>query len=195
MTSKLARFLVAALLLGLAKLASASITAIDLSTVSGVPGTGGHSTIVGPCYCDQDATFSPVILLQPGSYDFGEVRDYWVRSGYTPDGGPDQANLYLLFSPLVTYGNYPDDFAPPPTSAFPSNALCSQDDVACNAKFIGAFMDTDLVFTILPGQDAIQIGLVGSYRYTPPVPEPLPLPTLVLGLAVMGGIAARRGRR
>src|SRR5450432_3462210 len=97
MARRIAKFLLAALLLGLSNLASASAAPIDIFNVAGVPGTGGNTGVGGPCYCDQTAYLSPVILLQPGSYDFGKVRDYWVQAGETPDAGPDQPNLYVLF--------------------------------------------------------------------------------------------------
>ena len=196
MTPRIAKRLAATLLLALSGWASAN-TAIDLSTATGVPGTGGDFTVVGPCYCKEDAVFFPVLLLAPGTYDFGQVRDYWVQSGYTPDGGPDQPNLYLLFSPVKTTGTYPYDFAPPPTFDFPSTGLCAQEDVACNAGFMGAYLDTKLIFTIGPGQDAIQIGFIGPYVYTSPLPEPAMAGTLVLGLAMIAAISRRRadGRR
>jgi hypothetical protein len=197
MTSGIAKTLAAALLLGASGWASASTVAIDLFKAPGVPGTGGHATVSGPCYCNQDAVFSPVLLLAPGTYDFGEVRDFWVQSGGTPDGGPDQPNLYLLFSPWEVSGTYLGDLPPPPTDAIPSGVLCAQDDLACNASFAGAFHDTRLIFTVAAGQDAIQIGFIGPYVYTPPLPEPSAYAMLVLGLAFMGGTARRlrQGRR
>lgn len=195
MTSKLARYLIAALLLALSDLASAGIRAIDLQTVAGVPGTGGYSSVDAPCYCQQQAFFSPIMLLEPGTYDFGEVRDYWVQAGGTPDGGPDQPNGYLLFDPMETSGTYPDDFPPPATYAFPAIQLCNQDDAACNASFNGAFVDFNLIFTVLPGQNAAQIGFVGPYQYTPPVPEPFAFAMFILGLILIGGMAEMRGQR
>ena len=192
MALKLARHLIAALLLGLSDWAAAGIPAIDIFTVAGVPGTGGYLSVDGPCYCEQEAFFSPVMLLAPGTYDFGELRDYWVQSGATPDGGPDQPNLYLLFSPVETSGTYPDDFPPPANYAFPSLALCSQDDVACNASYDGAYVDLDLVFTVSPGQDAAQVGLIGKYQYTSPIPEPFTFAMLSLGWILVAGIARKR---
>jgi hypothetical protein len=194
MPSRLAEFLTAALLFGLTGLASAQVHAIDIFDVAGVPGTGGYSTVIGPCYCDQPAFFSPVMLLEPGTYDFGEVRDHWVQSGYTPDGGPDQPNAYLLFSPVETSGIYPDDFPGPTSYAFPSLAFCDQTDDACNASYLGAYTDFDLTLTVLPGQDAVQIGLIGNYQYLSPVPEPFALAMLVLGAALLAGISKRRAR-
>ena len=191
MTARIAKRLAATLLLGLSGWASAN-TAIDLSTATGVPGTGGHFTLVGPCYCTEDAVFFPVLMLAPGTYDFGQVRDYWVQSGYTPDAGPDQANLYLLFSPVETAGTYPYDFPPPPTYNFPSLGRCAQEDHACNADFVGSYLDTKLIFTIGPGQDAIQIGFIGPYVYTPPLPEPAAVATFVLGLALIAALSRRR---
>ena len=195
MMSKLARFPVAAFLIALSGLASAGTHAIDLFTVSGVPGTGGNARIDAPCYCQQQVYFSPVMLLDPGTYDFGRLRDYWVASGTTPDGGPDQGTLYLFFNPLEIVGFYPDDFQTLPDYVFPSYVQCHQDDVACNASVDGAFVDMDLIYTVLPGQNAIQIGLIGHYQYTAPVPEPRTFALLVLGLALMTGIARRRTRR
>jgi hypothetical protein len=194
MTPRIAQVLAAAGLSCLTGWASASIPAIDIFDTPGVPGTGGSTTVQAPCYCDQPARFSPVMLLQPGTYDFGDVRQYWVQSGATPDGGPDQANLYLLFDPVELAGSYPDDFPAEPTYVYPADALCAQDDAACNAAYVGAYKDFDLTFTVAPGQDAVQVGLVGHYLYTPPVPEPLTAAMSVLGLALVAGSASRRRR-
>ncbi len=192
MTSRLAKCLTAALLFCLTQAASAGATPIDLFDTAGVAGTGGYSTVIGPCYCDQQALFSPILLLQPGTYDFGTVREYWVQSGFTPDGGIDQPNGYLLFSPVESSAWYPDDFPPPATSAFPAVDLCNQEDVACNAKYVGAFTDFDLIYTLPAGQNAVQIGLIGNFVYTPPVPEPLACATFALGLALVAGISRKR---
>ena len=193
MASRIAKYLTAASLFGLTGLASAQVTAIDILTAAGVPGTGGYSTVQAPCYCDQTAWFSPVLLLSPGVYDFGKVRDYWVPSGSTPDGGPDQPDLYLLFDPVEASGWYPDDFSTPVTYVFPSFARCDQTDDACNASYLGAYADTDLIVTVAPGENAVQLGFIGSYLYTPPVPEPFTSGLFVLGLALMAGISRKRG--
>ncbi len=192
MTSRIAKTLVAALLLGVSGWASASLPAIDLFKAPGIPGSGGHQTVMGPCYCDQDSVYTEVIPLAPGTYDFGVARDYWVQSGYTPDGGPDQPNLYLLFSPWEVSGEYPYDFPPPLSYAYPSSALCAQTDDACNASYDGAYFDTKLVFTIAPGQDGIQVGFVGPFTYISPLPEPLESAMVIVGLALVAGIAKRR---
>ncbi len=194
MTSRVAKCLTAALFFGLTRAASAGIPAIDIFHAAAVPGTGGYSTVMGPCYCDQEALFSPILLLQPGTYDFGEVREYWVQSGYTPDGGPNQPNLYLLFSPVEVSGLYPYDFPPPASYAYPTFDQCNQDDVACNAKYVEAYADFDLIYTVLPGQNAVQVGLIGKFQYTSPVPEPLPCAALTFGFALLAGIARKRSR-
>lgn len=191
MTSRLARTVFAVLLLGLSSLALAGARAIDIFTVGGVPGTGGYSTYVGPCYCTEKAFYSPVLLLQPGTYDFGQITDYWVQSGATPDGGPDQPNLYLLFSPIEIASTYPDDY-PWTYFTFPATALCDQGDAACNASFQDKSADMDLVVTLAPGQNAVQVVLIGNFLYTSPVPEPLPFAMFVLGLALMVGISRKR---
>lgn len=193
MARKIVELLLAALLLGLSNLASAAAVPIDIFDTAGVPGTGGSTSIFGPCYCEEPAYVSPVILLQPGTYDFGELRDYWVQSGYTPDGGPDQPNLYLLFDPIIASGTYPDNFPSPPPYTYPSTALCDQDDAACNATYGNASVNFDLTYTVPPGENAAQIELIGNYVYTPPVPEPWPSGMLIVGLALLAGIAARRG--
>ena len=192
MTSRLAKCLVAILLLGLSSLASAGARAIDIFTVNGVPGTGGYSTYTGPCYCTEKAFYSPVMLLSPGTYDFGEITDYWVQSGSTPDGGPDQPNLYLLFSPMEITGTYPDGY-PWTYFTFPANALCDQGDAACNASFQNKSADMDLTVTLAPGENAVQIVLIGNYRYTSPLPEPVASTLFILGLALVVGISKRRG--
>jgi len=193
MTSRVAKSLTAVLFFGL-RAATAAIPTIDLFQAAAVPGTGGYSTVMGPCYCDQQALFSPILLLQPGTYDFGEVREYWVQSGYTPDGGENQPNLYLLFSPVEVSGLYPYDFPPPASYAYPTLDLCNQDDVACNAKYVEAYADFDLIYTVLPGQNAVQVGLIGKFQYTSPVPAPLPCAALTFGLALVAGISRKRGR-
>lgn len=195
MTSRLAKWPTAALLLCLVPAASAGIPAIDIFDTAAVPGTGGYSTVMGPCYCDQQALFSPILLLQPGTYDFGTVREYWVQSGYTPDGGADQPNFYLLFSPVEASGSYPYDFPPPATYAYPAFEPCNQDDAACNASYVDAYADFDLIYTVLPGQDAVQVGLIGKFQYMSPVPEPLPSAALALGLALIAGRTRKRGTR
>jgi hypothetical protein len=194
MIPRLARSFAAAAVLGLSGLAAAAATPIDLLTVSGVPGTGGESTVYGPCYCDQASSFSPVMLLGPGTYDLGTVRQYWVLSGITPDGGPDQGSLWLLFAPVETSGTWPQDFPPQTTSVIPELAACQDGDAACNARFDGRFVDEHLVFTVPPGQNAVQIGLIGHYLYTPPsaVPEPVAPALLVAGLVLVAGLARRR---
>ena len=193
MTSTISRVLAAALCLsGLMGSASARVSAIDIFETAGVPGTGGYSSITGPCYCTEPAFYSPVMLLAPGTYDFGSLRDYWVQSGSTPDGGPDQPNLYLLFAPVETSGIYPDDFVTETPYAFPALALCDQDDAACNASYQGASEVFDLIYTVLPGQDAAQLGFFGNYQYISPIPEPLPWAVFVLGLTLMAGISKAR---
>lgn len=195
MARKIAQFLPAALLFGLSTLACAAATPLDIFDAEGVPGTGGNATIVGPCYCQEPAYRSPVLLLQPGNYDFGALRDYWVQSGPTPDGGPDQPNLYLLFAPVFTSGTYPDDFPPPSAGAFASTALCAQDDAACNAVYRGAYVDFDLVYTVPSGENAAQLELIGNYLYTSPLPEPLPGGMLAVGLALVVGLSKKRLRK
>ncbi len=193
MTSTIARVLAAALcLFGLLGPASAQVSAIDIFETAGVPGTGGYSSIVGPCYCTEPAFYSPVMLLAPGTYDFGSLRDYWVQSGSTPDGGDDQPDVYLLFAPVETSGLYPDDFVAETPFTFPTIAVCDQDDAACNATYQGASEVFDLIYTVLPGQDAAQLGFFGNYQYISPVPEPLPLAMFVLGLTLMAGISKTR---
>ncbi len=195
MARRIAKFLLAALLLGVSTLASAAPIPIDIFDVAGVPGTGSDTTLVGPCYCVEPAHISPVILLQPGTYDFGEVRDYWVQSGATPDGGPDQPNLYLLFDPVVTIGTYPGDFVGLPPYFVPSFALCAQVDAGCNATYRSAFTDFDLLYTVTSGQNAAQVELIGNYQYTSPLPEPFPSGMLAVGLAILVGSSRRRGER
>lgn len=196
MTSTLAAFLLVAASIGLPATASARATPVDLLTVSGVPDTGGAATVFGPCYCDQPAFFSPVMLLAPGTYDFGQVRDYWVKADVTPDGGPDQANLYVLFAPVVVTGVWPEDWPGFEGYAYPDYALCEQGDDACNGSFTDRFVDVPLVFTLPPGQDAMQVGLVGDFRYTPPVPVPEPVTPamMLLGLACVAALARRQRR-
>jgi hypothetical protein len=191
MTSRIAKSVTVALFSCLTGVASAGIPAIDLFNVAGVPGTGGYSTVSGPCYCDQTAYFSPIMLLRPGTYDFGKVRDYWVKSDPTPDGGPDQPNEYLLFNPVDTTGSYPEDFPAQTSYSFPGNVLCDQADDACNARYVGAYQDFDLIFAVPPGQDAMQVGLVGPYVYTSPLPEPLTIAMFALGLILTAGLSAR----
>lgn len=194
MTTRLAGTFAAAALSALTGLAAAAATPIDLLTVSGVPGTGGDATVYGPCYCDQASWFSPVMLLGPGTYDFGTVRQYWVLSGTTPDGGPDQGNLWLLFSPVETSGTWPEDFPPQTTSMIPDLVLCQNDDFACYDSFNGRSVEERLVFTLPAGQNAVQIGLIGHYDYAPPVPEPVAPALLLAGLALVAGLARRAGR-
>jgi hypothetical protein len=186
MTAWLAKTFAAASLAALSSWTSASTIALDLFKLEGIPGTGGQAYVMGPCYCDQIEIFSPVIPLPPGTYDFGEVRSYWTLARTTPGGGPDQPFVYLLFKPWERAGIYPQDFPPLPTEVSLSAFWrCARDDAECNASFTGAFVDTELVFTLEPGQQAIQIGFIGPYSYTSPLPEPVPGAMLVLGLALV----------
>jgi hypothetical protein len=193
MSSAIARYLVAALLSCMSGLASAASTAIDLFGTNGVAGTGGYTTLQGPCYCDQPAFFSPVFVLAPGTYDFGDVRVYWVASNSTPDGGDNQPDFYLLFDPVEAVGSWPDAFPGLLNYAWPSaDGFCDSNDAACNASYAAAYVDIDLIYTVPPGQDAIQIGLIGNYRYTSPLPEPLDWTMSVLGLILVGAASTRR---
>ena len=194
MARRIAQFLLAALLAGLSGLATAAATPVDLFDTPGVPGTGGNTFLEGPCYCTLPAHVSPVMLLQPGTYDFGEVRDYWVESGATPDGGPDQPNLYVLFDPVYVSGTYPDDFFPTPPYVFPALASCDPSDAACNATYAGAYVDIPLIYTVSAGQDAAQLELIGNYQYTSPLPEPSPGGLLLAGLVLAAGFSATRRR-
>lgn len=191
MTWSIGKTWIAALLLGVSSAAMAT-KAVDIFSAPGVPGTGGSGTVAGPCYCEVAALYSPVLLLGPGSYDLGEVRDWWVESGPTPDGGPDQPNLWILFSPISVAGTYPWDFTTPP-SAFPSSfALCDQADSACNAMHDGAFVDTSVLLNVEPGQDAVQVSFFGPFAYAPPVPESPINILLALGLAWLATLNKRR---
>lgn len=193
MTLSIAKTLTAVLLLALSGAAMATRT-VDIFSAPGVPGTGGSGTVSGPCYCEVAALYSPVVLLGPGTYDLGEVRDWWVESGPTPDGGPDQPNLWILFSPISVAGTFPWDFMTPPL-AFPSTfALCDQADTTCNASHDGAFVDTKVFLTVEPGQDAVQVSFFGPFAYTPPVSESPINILLVLGLATLAALHKRRGR-
>jgi len=194
MTSKITRAFLAASLLAFSGWAAA-YKPVNVFTATSVPGTGYSATVMGPCYCDQVAVFSPVVLLAPGTYDLGTVRDFWVPSGFTPDGGPDQPVLWLLFAPWATEGTWPDDLEAPPTYAYPTYESCALDDAACNARHDGAYVDTRLITTVGPDQDAVQLGFIGPFSYIPPspLPEPGPCALFAVGLALLAGTAKRRG--
>lgn len=200
MISRLCKFLAALLLSCVSGLASATPTGIDVFNTPGLPGTGGTITLMGPCYCDQQVVFSPLLLLPSGDYDLGTVREYWKPANYTPDGGPDQPTVFLMFQPYVLTGSLIYGFPALPDYLYPALVLCNQDDAACNAKYDGGYEDFALTFTSTPDQNAVQIGLVGNFVYTPPapVPEPAPSAMLLAGLALLlpaAGIARRRARR
>lgn len=192
MISKLARLLISTWLLGMGMAASANTIAINILTATGAPQSGGYTTFYGPCYCDEPAFFSPVLLLQPGTYDFGEIREYWVLSGPTPDAGPQQENDWLLFTPVETTGNYPTDFSTLPNFGTPISAICEQTDDACNAHYAGAWVDIPLLYDVPAGQNAIQIALIEPNDYTPPVPEPFMFEMSALALALFAALARRR---
>ncbi|MCK9686033.1 PEP-CTERM sorting domain-containing protein [Scleromatobacter humisilvae] len=191
MTSRIAKTLAAALLLGLSGAAMAT-TAVDIFGTPGIAGTGGSATVSGPCYCEVSALYSPVLLLGPGTYDLGQVRDWWVESGATPDAGPDQPNLWILFGPVSVAGTYPWDFTAPPLAFPTTTALCDQADTACNASHDGAFVDTTILLTVGPDQDAVQVSIFGPFVYTPPVPEPSVASLLALGLTWLAAMRRRR---
>ena len=192
MKSRIAKTLAASLLPCLSAGAMAT-TSVNIFSAPSVPGTGGSATVSGPCYCEVAALYSPVLSLGPGSYDLGQVRNWWVESDPTPDAGPDQPNLWILFGPVAVAGTYPWDFTVPPLAFPTAGALCDQTDAACNSSHDGAFVDTAIFLTVGPDQDAVQVSFFGPFAYTPPVPEPAADALFVLGLASLAGI--RRSRR
>lgn len=196
MTSTITGALLAALLLGSVGPAKA-YAPVNPFTTPGVPGTGYSATIMGPCYCDQTAVFSPVVLLAPGTYDLGTVRNFWVPANFTPDGGPDQPVLWLLFMPWEAVGTWEYLFPQPPTYSDPITEVCALNDAACNARYDGTFVETRLITTVGPGQDAVELGLIGPFTYAPPspLPEPLPCALFIIGLALTAGASRRRLRR
>ena len=146
----------------------------------------------GLCDCTQSAFVSPVLQLQPGTYDLGHVRDYWVQPGGTPDAGEGQDNLYVLFGTQVRFGNAanPPD---PVYYVYPDYALCGQNDATCNASYANSYQESDLIFQVTADTDELQVTLIGSYVYTPPaVPEPATSLTIALGLLILTGVAKRR---
>jgi hypothetical protein len=108
-----------------------------------------------------------------------------------PDGGDNQGNLWLNFAPQIYSGRYPDSFDGPPGYAYPSNDICAQDDDVCKVNYASSYIDSELLFTVGPNQNAVQIELIGPYRYTSPLPEPAQPLTLALGLAMIAGLARR----
>lgn len=194
MARKFTKFMLGPLLLGLSTLGSAAVIPIDIFNVSGV-GFSGYTTTSGPCYCEESAYLSPIMVLQPGTYDFGKVREYWDLSDDTPDGGPNQPNFYLLFAPLITYAPSVSDFPQRSYSypGYPSTWQCELDDAACNAMYSRAYVDFDLLYTVAPGETAVQVELVSNYEYTSPISEPFPSSMFVFGLAVVAGVSAKRG--
>lgn len=175
--------------------ASAAATAIDIFHVVGVPGSGGATSIQGPCYCDQTAYFSPVMLLKPGTYNFGHVQEHWVLSSVTPDGGDNQPNFWLLFEPMEVSGAYPFSFPGLIPYAYPDSGVCLVDDDACNTAYATATVDFDLLYTVYPGENAIQVGLIASYVYTSALPEPMNGLMLGVGLACLVGLSRRQAAR
>ena len=102
---------------------------------------------------------------------------------------PASVGLYLLFSPWEVVGTFPGDLPFLLDYAYPASfALCAQDDVACNGGYTGAFQDTELILTVGPGQNGVEIGFIGPYVYTSPVPEPAGIAMSVLGLALLGDV-------
>ncbi len=190
MKSAIANLIGMVVLASFASAASASVHNIDLSTLGGTA-----TSVSGPCYCTQSAFVSPVLQLQPGTYDLGHVRDYWVQSGGTPDAGEGQDNLYVLFGTQVRFG----DSNNPPGGVYyvyPDYALCGQNDAGCNASFVGAYQDTNLTFQVTADADELQVTFIGNYVYTPPaVPEPAAPLMISLGLLFMAGTSKRRAKR
>ncbi len=202
MISRLCKFLAALLLSCASGLALATPTGIDIFNTPGLPGTGGTVTLMGPCYCNQQVVFSPLMVLPPGTYDLGTVREYWKPANYTPDGGPDQAILFLMFQPIELTGSLIYGFPAEPDYLYPTLQSCQPTDAACIAQFAGAWEDFSLKFTLTPDNDAVQIGLVVDFAYTPPalvpVLEPATAALLLAGLALLlpaAGIARPRARR
>ncbi len=197
MNWNIARFLAAVLSFCLTGIAWAAPTPVDVFNTPGIPGTGSTFTLAGPCYCDQQVVFSEILVLPPGTYDLGTVREYWTPADPTPDGGPDQGTLFLMFQPFEFTGSLTYGFPGQPSYLWPDFQLCDQSDTACNARYTGAYEDFRLVFTLTAESDAVQIGMVGNSLYTAPVPVPeAPASAMLLaGLALLLPAAAVARRR
>lgn len=185
MSWHMGKLLAAALSCCAAGIASAAATPVDIFHTAGVPGTGGTVTLMGPCYCDQLVDFSQILVLSPGTYDLGTVREYWTAADYTPDGGPDQDILFLMFQPIALTGSMVYGFPDQPGYLYPTYESCAQTDAACIATYAGAWQDFSLNFTLTPDDNAVQIGMIGNYAYTPPVPEAPASAMLLAGLALL----------
>ncbi len=196
MSWHIGKFLAAVLSCCLTSIASAAPTPVNIFRAPGVPGTGDTVVLPGPCYCDQLVNFSPILVLAPDTYDLGTVREYWTAANFTPDGGPDQDILFLMFQPIALTGSLVYGFPDQPGYLYPNYATCAQTDAACIATYAGAWQDFSLNFTLTPGNDAVQIGMVGNYVYLAPaaVPEAPTSALLLAGLALLLP-AARAARR
>lgn len=197
MNRHIGSFLAAALSCCLTGIASAAATPVDVFDTPGVPDTGGSITLMGPCYCNQLVVFSPILVLSPGTYDLGTVREYWTPANDTPDEGPDQPTLFLMFQPIVLTGSLSYGFPAQPDYLYPDIEVCAQADAACNTTYTGTYQDFPLVVTLTADDDAVQVGMVGHFLYMPPVPEAPTSAMLLAGLALVlpaAAIARRRAR-
>ena len=182
--------------------AEASNFQIDLTKAGGAPNTGGSFDYSGPCYCGQfTAFFSPVYELTSGStVNFGTVEFQTVPFGQsTPDGGPNQQNLYVGG---YAFANFQGDdwtvFGPnsyPPL--LPAIFGCPIDDASCNANALIPIVQS-LNFTIPAGSSSIQIVWASASEtatYVSPVPEPSTWAMLLIGFAGIGFATYRRPQK
>jgi hypothetical protein len=182
------------LFFGVPQIARATIYDVNVNLPGGLPGTGGTSTFVGPCYCNSSIVevTSPIYSFPSGStINFGTLTVYPVDFGQsTPDAGPTQGNLYVTGN-WVWVDHWPNNYQSDPDEFF-GFTTCDVNDLACNSQ-AGQPLTFHLIVTIPPGYDSIQIEWEAiSFSYTPPVPEPSTWVTMLLGFAGLAFIANRR---
>jgi hypothetical protein len=149
---------------------------VNLNEPGGVPGTGGSLTYNPGCYCGEGLTeiYSPLYHFASGSIvDFGNLDIFTADIGQsTPDGGPNQPNLYINGSFAVSYSSTPAFPAP----SYPGDFiyfLCDVGDTSCNSSAKNYVALYDLVFTIPAGSDSVQIKWDAiDFSYAPAVSEP-----------------------
>jgi hypothetical protein len=171
--------------------ANAALLQIDIFQPGGpsIPGPDmgtGPYKFQGCSHCDFQFVFSSRYLVNPGdTVDFGSVT---ITPG--PDDGTNlfgPEHNFIIGNPAVSYnsglGGWP--------SVGPELSICFGADLApCQVP-----QTTDLVYVVPDGASSIQVGWLGYYVYTPPVPEPSTWVMMILGFAGIGFMAYRRNSK
>lgn len=174
--------------------AEASIYSVDLDQSGDLSSESWN----GPCYCGSTVTYSKVFDVHAGDIiNFGSIQLFSFQAGPTPDGGPNQALVFIQASPIIAFD---------PTLTFVSDlrfdhssvsfTLCAQNAVNCSG--LGSSTISSLLVTVPDGATELSLAWVGPFIYSAPaaeiasVPEPSIWAMLLIGFTTLGFAARRR---